>query len=58
MCDIDIRVSDQPFDPWSLLADLHRGHPGVGALSSFVGLMRDRNDGSRVRSMTWSTTQA
>jgi molybdopterin synthase catalytic subunit len=52
MCDIDIRVSDQPFDPWTLQADLHRARPGIGALASFVGLMRDRNDGASVQSMT------
>jgi molybdopterin synthase catalytic subunit len=52
MTSIDIRILSSSFDPWSLLADLHLGHPGVGALASFVGLMRDRNDGSRVSSMT------
>jgi molybdopterin synthase catalytic subunit len=52
MTDIDIQVLGQPFDPWSMQADLHAGRGGVGALASFVGLMRDRNDGAAVQAMT------
>lgn len=49
---IDIRVQPDPFDPATEQAALHRGRPGVGALVSFVGLMRDVNEGERVSTMS------
>ena len=49
---IDIRIEAQPIDPWGLQAELARGTPDSGALAAFVGLMRDHNDGSKVRAMT------
>lgn len=48
---IDIRVQAEPFDIAAEQEDLWRGRPGVGALVTFVGLMRDMNQGDRVSRM-------
>ncbi|MCG6940280.1 MAG: molybdopterin synthase catalytic subunit MoaE [Thiohalocapsa sp.] len=52
MSRIDIRIETEPFDPWTLQADLARDDPGSGALAAFVGLMRDHNAGASVTAMT------
>jgi molybdopterin synthase catalytic subunit len=49
---IVIRVQDTPFDPSAEQETLWRGQPQVGALVSFVGLMRDFNEGQGVTGMT------
>ena len=49
---IDIRVQNEPFDIAALQEDLWRGRPQVGALVTFVGLMRDINDGDKIARMT------
>ncbi len=48
---IDVRVQTEPFDIAAEQEDLWRGRPQVGALVSFVGLMRDMNQGERVSRM-------
>ncbi|NBC49604.1 MAG: molybdenum cofactor biosynthesis protein MoaE, partial [Gammaproteobacteria bacterium] len=48
----EIRIQAEPFDPAAEQDALRRGKPKVGALVAFVGLMRDINDDSAVRSMT------
>jgi len=48
---IDIRVQTEPFDIAAEQEDLWRGRPQVGALVTFVGLMRDMNQGDRVDRM-------
>ncbi len=48
---IDVRVQAEPFDIAAEQEDLWRGRPQVGALVSFVGLMRDTNQGDRVSRM-------
>ena len=48
---IDIRVQAEPFDLAVEQASLYRGKPQVGALVTFVGLMRDMNEGDRVTRM-------
>lgn len=48
---IDIRVQSEPFDIAAEQHDLVRGRPRVGALVTFVGLMRDMNQGDRVERM-------
>ncbi len=48
---IEIRVQPGPFDLAAEQQSLLRGRPEVGALVSFLGLMRDMNDGTRVSSM-------
>jgi len=47
-----IRVQTQAFDAGEELAALHRDNPGVGALASFLGFVRDVNEAQPVRAMT------
>ena len=47
-----VRVQQADFDVGAELAALRRGNPQIGALASFVGLVRDCNDGSGVSEMT------
>ena len=48
---VRIRVQAEPFDTGREIARLHDGAPGVGAIASFVGVVRDENDGRAVGSM-------
>lgn len=48
----DIRVQTADFDLSTELANIRRGNPRIGAVASFVGVVRDLNDGSQVSSMT------
>ncbi|HET7728834.1 MAG TPA: molybdopterin synthase catalytic subunit MoaE [Usitatibacter sp.] len=45
-------MQQEDFDVGLELASLTRGRTDVGAVASFVGLVRDANDGSAVRGMT------
>jgi molybdopterin synthase catalytic subunit len=47
-----VRVQEEDFDAGRELESLTRGRTDVGALASFVGLVRDANDGSSVSGMT------
>jgi molybdopterin synthase catalytic subunit len=47
-----VRVQEGDFDVGKELESLTRGRKDVGALASFVGLVRDANDGSPVSGMT------
>jgi molybdopterin synthase catalytic subunit len=47
-----VTVQNQPFDSAAEQAAVRGSDPGIGALVSFVGLMRDINDGDRVERMT------
>jgi molybdopterin synthase catalytic subunit len=47
-----VRVQEEPFDIAAEQEALRRGRPDVGALVTFVGLMRDMNAGDRVTRMT------
>lgn len=49
---IQIRIQSEPFDVATEQESLWRGQPQVGALVTFVGLMRDSNEGARVGRMT------
>ena len=49
---IEIRVQKEPFDLAAEQESLWRGQPRVGALVTFVGLMRDMNEGQRISRMT------
>lgn len=49
---IRIQVQLEPIDTAAEQEALWRGKPGVGALVSFVGLMRDINEGVGVSAMT------
>ena len=46
------RVQQEDFDVGRELDSLTRGRKDVGALASFVGLVRDANDGDAIRGMT------
>ncbi len=47
-----VRVQREDFDAGAEIARLRAGDPRVGAVASFIGVARDRNDGARVASMT------
>jgi molybdopterin synthase catalytic subunit len=47
-----VRVQEADFDTGRELESLTRGRVDVGAVASFVGLVRDANDGREVRGMT------
>ncbi|MGA7980141.1 MAG: molybdopterin synthase catalytic subunit MoaE [Chromatiaceae bacterium] len=48
----EVRVQTEPFDIAAEQEAVRRGRPEVGALVTFVGLMRDMNAGERVSRMT------
>ena len=47
-----IRIQPEPFDAGALITETHRANPKVGAVATFVGLVRDVNEGSDVSEMT------
>jgi molybdopterin synthase catalytic subunit len=47
-----IRVQTEDFDPGAEMARLHAGRGDIGAVVSFLGLVRDENNGERLTSMT------
>lgn len=47
-----VRVQEADFDLGSELAALRAGDTRVGALASFLGLVRDLNDGASISEMT------
>lgn len=47
-----VRVQLEPFDPGFELACLSEGRTDIGAVASFVGLVRDAGDGRRLRALT------
>ncbi len=47
-----VRIQHEDFDVGHETAELRRGNSGVGALVSFVGLVRDLNEGDEVSVMT------
>jgi len=49
---VRIAVQREDFDGGAEARALARGNPKVGALASFVGLVRDLNDGAAVGAMT------
>ena len=48
----DVRVQREDFDVGAALAALRRGDARVGAVASFVGTVRDVNEGTGVATMT------
>ena len=48
----EIRVQTEPLDANREIDLLRADNPGIGAVVSFIGLMRDINEGDRVVSMT------
>ena len=51
MVNVRVRVQAEPFDTGREIARLYDGAPGVGAVASFVGVVRGENDGRPVGSM-------
>ena len=47
-----IRVQEKDFDISAEIAALRKGDPRVGAVVTFLGTVRDMNDGSQVKGMT------
>lgn len=47
-----IRVQENDFDISAELAALRKGDPRVGAVVSFLGTVRDLNDGSQIQEMS------
>ena len=47
-----VRVQTEDFDVSSEIAQLREGNPKVGAVASFVGIVRDLNDGDDVATLT------
>ena len=47
-----IRIQETDFDISAEIAALRKGDPRVGAVVSFLGTVRDMNDGSQVQGMT------
>ena len=46
-----VRIQEAPFDVGAVVAETHRANPGVGAVATFVGLVRDVNEGADVSEM-------
>ena len=47
-----VRVQTQDFDAGAEIAALRRANPDIGAIATFIGVVRDVNDGDRIREMT------
>ncbi|MGD8477859.1 MAG: molybdopterin synthase catalytic subunit MoaE [Burkholderiales bacterium] len=47
-----VRVQTQDFDVGAEIARLREGNPKVGAVASFVGIVRDLNAGNEVATLT------
>jgi len=47
-----VRIQKEDFDVSREIAALRSGNPQIGAVASFIGVVRDLNDGSSVATMT------
>ena len=47
-----VRIQAEDFDASREIARLREGNPQVGAIASFIGVVRDVNEGDRVSGMT------
>ena len=50
--EVEIRVQQQALDPSAETLPVYQGNPAVGGVVSFLGLMRDMNQGDAVDCMT------
>ena len=48
---VEIRVQDTPLDALAEIQPVYAGRPSVGGVVSFIGLMRDMNQGDSVSGM-------
>jgi molybdopterin synthase catalytic subunit len=49
---MSVRVHEQDFDVSAELAAMRLGNPKIGAIASFIGVVRDINEGDSVATMT------
>ena len=49
---MSIRIQEKDFDISAEITALRKGDPRVGAVVTFLGAVRDMNDGSQVKGMT------
>lgn len=47
-----VRVQTEDFDVGLEIATLRKGNPRIGAIASFIGVVRDMNEGDSVAEMT------
>ena len=47
-----VSVQTEPFDVGSIVDAMRDGNPAIGAIASFIGLVRDVNEGTDVAAMT------
>jgi molybdopterin synthase catalytic subunit len=47
-----VRVQAEDFDAGAEMAAMRKGNPAIGAIASFVGVVRDINEGDAVTEMT------
>jgi molybdopterin synthase catalytic subunit len=47
-----VRVQAEDFDIAAEIAQLRLGNPGIGAVASFIGLVRDVNEGDQVAELS------
>ena len=49
---MSVRIQTEDFDAGAEIARLRRGDPRIGAVASFIGVVRDVNEGDSVAGMT------
>ena len=49
---MSVRVQTEDFDIGAEIAQLRKGNAKIGAIASFIGLVRDINEGDQVSTMT------
>lgn len=49
---MSVRVQTEDFDIGAEISGMRRGNPAIGAIASFVGVVRDVNEGDIVADMT------
>jgi molybdopterin synthase catalytic subunit len=49
---MSVRIQTEDFDAGAEIAALRRANPKVGAVASFIGVVRDVNEGDAVQDMT------
>jgi molybdopterin synthase catalytic subunit len=47
-----VRIQTEDFDTGAEISAMRRDNPAIGAIASFVGVVRDVNEGNRVAEMT------
>ena len=47
-----VRIQPQDFDAGAEMAAMRKGNPAIGAIASFVGVVRNANEGDAVSQMT------